>query len=158
MVSFRGKKKAWATPRSVSFRGLIQNFRRASSPLSNAESPPPGLSKRGSTWVNCNWRVQTTHVHVSSRCLAKVFFRPSISLGQPWAAFFCSFGYLLADHIVVRTYYFYHYITDTFVHRSSIVYDTKYLHTNSTTIKLDISFFENSSKFPFRLHVRSLLA
>ena len=69
-----------------------------------------------------------------------------------------SLGYLLADHIVVRTYYFYHYITDTFVHRSSIVYDTKYLHTNSTTIKLDISFFENSSKFPFRLHVRSLLA
>ena len=113
-------------------------------------SPPPGLSKRGSTWVNCNWRVQTTHVHVSSQCLAKVFFRRSISLGQPWAAFFCSFGYLLADHIVVRTYYFYHYITDTFVHRSSIVYDTKYLHTNSTTIKLDISFFENSSRnFPF---------
>ena len=72
MVSFRGKKKAWATPRSVSFRGLIQNFRRASSPLSNAESPPPGLSKRGSTWVNCNWRVQTTHV-------------------QPWAALGCFF-------------------------------------------------------------------
>ena len=29
-----------ATPRSVSFRGLLQNFRRASSPLSYAESPP----------------------------------------------------------------------------------------------------------------------
>ena len=41
MASFRGQKKAWATPRLVSFRGLIQNFRRASLPLSYAESPPP---------------------------------------------------------------------------------------------------------------------
>ena len=41
MVSFRGQKKAWATPRWVSFRGLIQNFRRASPPLSYAEFPPP---------------------------------------------------------------------------------------------------------------------
>ena len=42
MVSFRGKKKkAWATTRSISFRGLIQNFRPASPPLSYAESPPP---------------------------------------------------------------------------------------------------------------------
>ena len=32
----------WATPRSVSFRGLIQNFRRAYPPLSHAESFPPG--------------------------------------------------------------------------------------------------------------------
>ena len=40
MVSFRDQKKAWATPRSVSFRGLIQNFRRASPPFSYAESPP----------------------------------------------------------------------------------------------------------------------
>ena len=36
-----GIKKAWATPRSVFFRGLIQNFRQASPPLSYAESPPP---------------------------------------------------------------------------------------------------------------------
>ena len=35
MVSFR------ATPRLVSFKGLIQNFRQASPPLSYAESPPP---------------------------------------------------------------------------------------------------------------------
>ena len=41
---FQGSKKGWAMPRSVSFRGLIQNFRRASPPLSYAESapPPPG--------------------------------------------------------------------------------------------------------------------
>ena len=26
MVSFGGQKKAWATPRSVSFRGFIENF------------------------------------------------------------------------------------------------------------------------------------
>ena len=37
---FYGSKKAWAPPRSVSFRGLIQNFRRASPSLSYAESPP----------------------------------------------------------------------------------------------------------------------
>ena len=52
MVSFRGQKKAWATPRSVSFRGLIQNFRPASPPVSYAESPSPGhtildLARRG---------------------------------------------------------------------------------------------------------------
>ena len=41
MIAFRGKKKGWATPRLVSFRGLIQKFRRASSPLSFG-SPPPG--------------------------------------------------------------------------------------------------------------------
>ena len=40
MVSFSGQIKAWATPRSVSLRGLIQNFRRASQPLPYAESPP----------------------------------------------------------------------------------------------------------------------
>ena len=40
MVSIRSQKKAWAMPRSVSFTGLIQNFRRASPPLSYAESPP----------------------------------------------------------------------------------------------------------------------
>ena len=34
-----GIKNAW--PRSVSFRGLIQNFRQVSSPLSYVE-PPPG--------------------------------------------------------------------------------------------------------------------
>ena len=37
-----GVKKAWATPISVSFRGLIQNFRLASPPLSYAEPPPEG--------------------------------------------------------------------------------------------------------------------
>ena len=39
MASFRGQKKAWATPRLVSFRGLIQNFRRAS-PRLQMRSPP----------------------------------------------------------------------------------------------------------------------
>ena len=40
-LSSFASKKAWATPRSVSFGGLIQNFRRASVPPSYAESPPP---------------------------------------------------------------------------------------------------------------------
>ena len=41
------RKKLGPRPdRSVSFRGLIQNFRRASPSLSYAESPPPPL------WVN----------------------------------------------------------------------------------------------------------
>ena len=39
MVSFRGPKKAWATPRSVSFRGLIQNCQQATAPLSYAVPP-----------------------------------------------------------------------------------------------------------------------
>ena len=43
MVSFRGQKKAWAMPRLVSFRGLIQNFRRAFPPPSICGVPPPGL-------------------------------------------------------------------------------------------------------------------
>ena len=37
-------KKGWATPRLVSFRGLIQNFRQASPPLSHG-SPSPGESQ-----------------------------------------------------------------------------------------------------------------
>ena len=41
--SLLGVKKAWATPKSVSFTGLIQNFRRASPPLSYAESSPRAL-------------------------------------------------------------------------------------------------------------------
>ena len=39
--SLLGVKKSLSTPRSVSFRALIQNFRRAYPPLSHAESPPP---------------------------------------------------------------------------------------------------------------------
>ena len=38
--SLLGVKKTWATPRSVSLRSLIQNFRRASPPRSYADSPP----------------------------------------------------------------------------------------------------------------------
>ena len=37
--SLLGVKKDWAKHRSVSFRGLIQNFRRACPPLSYARSP-----------------------------------------------------------------------------------------------------------------------
>ena len=39
--SLLGVKKAWGTPRLVSFRGLTQNFWRASPPLSYEESPAP---------------------------------------------------------------------------------------------------------------------
>ena len=38
--SLLGFKTVWPTHWSVSFRGLIQNFRRASPPLSYARSPP----------------------------------------------------------------------------------------------------------------------
>ena len=40
-----GVKKSVGYPRLVSFRGLIQNFRLASPPLSYADSPthPPGV-------------------------------------------------------------------------------------------------------------------
>ena len=40
MVSFRGQKKVWATPISVSSRGFIQNLQRKSPLLSYAEYPP----------------------------------------------------------------------------------------------------------------------
>ena len=42
------KKKAWASPKSVFFRGLIQNFRRASPLLLYAEFPPPPQTPRPS--------------------------------------------------------------------------------------------------------------
>ena len=41
MIAFRGSKKGWATPRLVSFRRLIQNFRRAFPALSYGSPPPP---------------------------------------------------------------------------------------------------------------------
>ena len=44
---FLGSKKAWATPRSVSFRSWIQNFWRAFPPLSYAESSPLGCWIKG---------------------------------------------------------------------------------------------------------------
>ena len=40
-----GSKKGCTTPRLVSLRSLIQNFRRESPPLSKAESSPPPLDK-----------------------------------------------------------------------------------------------------------------
>ena len=41
MVSFRGKKKSLCHAQiGLLYWGLIQNFRRASPPLSYAESPP----------------------------------------------------------------------------------------------------------------------
>ena len=46
MVSFRGQEKLGPRPaRSVSFRGLIQQFQRPSPPLSYSESPPPPLPR-----------------------------------------------------------------------------------------------------------------
>ena len=44
MIAFGG----WAAPRLVSFRGLIQNFRRASPPLSYGSPPPPptGIARK----------------------------------------------------------------------------------------------------------------
>ena len=59
MVSFGGQKKAGATPWSVSFRGLIQNFQRASPPLSYADSLSPtakievtiGIGDHAKIWV-----------------------------------------------------------------------------------------------------------
>ena len=55
MVSFRGQKSLATTPRSVSFRGLIQDFRRAFSPLSCEESPPGGkLPNQGSS----GWKIK----------------------------------------------------------------------------------------------------
>ena len=64
MVSFGGQEKAWATPRSVSFRGLIQNFRRPSPPLSYAESPHPQGATSGTPrrWIKIKWKRELTEI------------------------------------------------------------------------------------------------
>ena len=55
---FQRSKKALSPPRSVSFRGLIQNFRRASPPLSYADVPPRAGPPPSSIW----FRHRTFHV------------------------------------------------------------------------------------------------
>ena len=61
--SLLGVKKAWPTHRSVSFRGLIQNFRRASPPLSYARSPRAQLE-----------RIDTINIFFVSFSTEKEFF------------------------------------------------------------------------------------
>ena len=60
---FLGVKKSWALPRSVSFRGLIQNFRRASPPLSYARPPRAQLE-----------RIDTINIFFVSFSTEKEFF------------------------------------------------------------------------------------
>ena len=81
MIAFRRQKKGWATPRLVSFRGLIQNFRQASPPLSYAESPPPRdlvlvVRKSMATKVNRDCRIC---VHLDLNKLP-YDFKPSLYL------------------------------------------------------------------------------
>ena len=57
IVSLRGQK-AWATPGSVSCRGLIQNFRRASPCLSYAESSSPGVRHNSSESPTASEKVE----------------------------------------------------------------------------------------------------
>ena len=59
MVSFRGQKNASATPKSVPFRGLIQNFRRASPLLSYAKSLPPAIWDNKGVWSLLKTKVTT---------------------------------------------------------------------------------------------------
>ena len=87
MVSFQqGSKKAWATPRSVSFRGLIQNFRRASPPLSYAESP------RALAFPQTSFGVRSSRIHFSptDRGGGQVHF----SLYLKTKAFVCSQAFI----------------------------------------------------------------
>ena len=108
MVSFRGKKKkAWATPRLVSFRGLIQNFRWASPPLSYVAFPPGSktplndslhaISKIGTDacpWAlsipgdkHCfSWKSEGEYCY----CFSKTLYRIQTQNLQFWV-FFCSF-------------------------------------------------------------------
>ena len=53
--SFRGQKSL-GHAQMVSFRGLIQNFRQASPPLSYAESPPPGSQPQDACSRNSAFR------------------------------------------------------------------------------------------------------
>ena len=65
--SLLGVKKSLGTPRSVSFRGLIQNFRQASAPFICASSPllPEGACKSWPRTLCCALRQHST----LSQCL-----------------------------------------------------------------------------------------
>ena len=86
MVSIRGQK-AWATPRLVSFRGLIQNFRRAS-PLLSYESPP-GHSCQSLEIICQNVFFIVCHVKKYSTILG-VFWQPSAGFLRPIRHFYLS--------------------------------------------------------------------
>ena len=92
MASFRRKNKAWATPRSVSFRGLIQNFRRASPPLSYAEFPP-GLQGLKVYCFTCT-------VLSADLCGSKAYLLRNIADS-------CTLSSLPPLHLVSRVSYFY---------------------------------------------------
>ena len=68
MVSLRGQKKLAPRPDRSSFRGLIQNFRRASPPLSYGESPRYILSFKFSFCF-----IKSCFVHVLFSCLDPLF-------------------------------------------------------------------------------------
>jgi len=84
MVFFR-VKKAWAMPRSVSFKGLIQNFQRAFPTLFTFESPSgplmgidnlsnaypmPGMGEAGKSWLGIDRAIKKIMYYVGFR----VFF------------------------------------------------------------------------------------
>ena len=81
MVSFRGQKNASATPRSVSFRDLIQNFRRASPPLSCAESPPGIIAVRTflSLWISIGWTRFSEWLNILAQLVHNYFHRITYS-------------------------------------------------------------------------------
>ena len=83
MVSFRDQKKTWATLRSVSFRGLIQNFWWASPPLSYAESPRRlGVLSSSQLMLQGFKRIgyRGTNSFFSSHCPKCLFLSRSLSL------------------------------------------------------------------------------
>ena len=74
MVSFRDQKKLGPRPdRSPLLRGLIQNFRRASKPLSYAEFPPPRVEP--TFLLSFNTRRHTSMA--SSAILSKISLKNS---------------------------------------------------------------------------------
>ena len=59
--------KGWATPRLVSFRGLIQNFRRASPPLSYGSLPLEYCYGRGRSAPDCKTAFLPPKIRLAQR-------------------------------------------------------------------------------------------
>ena len=95
-MSLLGVKKAWATPRSVSFRGLIQNFQRASPPLSYVASSPHPRSPLRTTI--------STNLRLNQEQNENITFWILISLIEVRSEKFYIFGCHLSDAAVVRYY------------------------------------------------------
>ena len=62
MISFRGQKKLGPRPDPSPLGGLIQNFQRASPPLSYVNPPPREISSMGPISPELGWIMANEHI------------------------------------------------------------------------------------------------